>query len=84
MYTSNPETVFLQALIVLVMALILGPWTTLSTFRVIRDPSRVKEKSLINWVIRVGAESHFLMPGDVRFWAWMAFLSVLVKVAVSP
>jgi hypothetical protein len=97
MQRSNPETVFLQALIVLVMALILGPWATLSAFRIIRDPSRVKEKSFINWVIRVGAESHFLMPGDVRFWAWMVFfegaifdlmailmLVVLVKVTMFP
>jgi hypothetical protein len=61
MQPSNPETVFLQSLIVLVMASILGPWATLSALRIIRDPSRVREKSFINWVIRVGAERHFLI-----------------------
>jgi len=74
MYTSGSETALLQSFVILVMALILGPWATLAAFRIIRDPSRVEEKSFINWVIRVGAESHFLMPRNVRFWAWMVFL----------
>jgi hypothetical protein len=97
MHTSGSETVLLQSFVVLVIALILGPWATLAALRIIRDPSRIKEKSFINWVIRVGAESHFLMRGNVRFWAWMVFLPgvifdlmaicmsvVLVKVAFFP
>jgi len=50
----------------------------LSALRIIRDPSRVREKSFINWVIRVGAERHFLMPGNVRFWAWMVFFEGVI------
>jgi hypothetical protein len=74
MHTSNPETILFQSFVVLVMTLIVGPWATLSAFRVIRDPSHVREKSFINWTIQLCAESHFLMPGNIRFWAWMVFL----------
>jgi hypothetical protein len=74
MYNPNQELVTCQSLIVLAATLVIGPWVTVSAYRVIQNPTRVREKSLVNWAIRVGAESHFLMRGNVRFWAWMAFL----------
>jgi hypothetical protein len=74
MDVSNSATLLTQILIILVVALALGPWVTLAALRVIREPSYVEKSLLVNWVIQICAERHFLAPGNVRFWAWMAFL----------
>lgn len=74
MDVANSATVLTQSLLVLVMALALGPWITLSALHVIREPSHVEKRSPINWVIQVSAKNHFLAPGNVRFSAWMVFL----------
>jgi len=78
MNTSKPEVVLLQTLMAFAVTSAPGLWMTLSALRVIREPSRVKEKSLINWVIRTTAANRSLGIGNVRFWAWMAFLAGVV------
>ena len=77
---NNPasEPVVCQALGVLIFALAFGPWMTLSGLRVLRDPSSVEEKSFINWVIRTSAARSSLATGNIRFWAWMIFLSGVI------
>ena len=64
-----------QALYGLVLALALGPWLTIAGLRVISKPSRVEERSLINWVIR-RASTHS-GRGNTRFWAWMVLVTGL-------
>ncbi|MBC7252211.1 MAG: hypothetical protein H5T62_18280 [Anaerolineae bacterium] len=74
-YETEPELAVFQALVGLMFALAFGPWLTLSGLRVILKPSRVEERSFINWVIRRASTHSTLATGNIRFWAWMIFLS---------
>lgn len=67
-----------QAILWLVIALAIGPWLTISGLRVMRKPSRVAKKSLVNWTIRLGATRHPLGRGNIYFWAQMVFLSGII------
>ena len=74
-HETGPGVVLFQALLGLGLALAIGPWLTISGLRVILKPSRVREKSFRNWVIRQSATHSALATGNIRFWAWMIFLS---------
>ena len=68
----------LQAVTMLIAALAIGPWLTISGLRIILKPSRVKQKSLINWLIRLYSARSSLATGNIRFWAWTIFLSGVI------
>ena len=74
-YETEPGLAAFQAFCVLVFALAVGPWMTMSGLRVILEPSHVKKKSLMNWAIRRCTYHSSLARGNIRFWAWMAFLT---------
>ena len=77
MDSSLPELglVICQLLVFGMVALVIGTWLIVAGLRVLRDPARVKEKSLINQSIRWSANHGPFASGSIRFWACMAFLA---------
>jgi hypothetical protein len=65
-------------IVILLFGLVFGPWLTISGIRVMTEPARVKEKSLINWFIRMGATHHPIWKGNVYFLAHMVFVAGVI------
>jgi hypothetical protein len=65
------QTRILRTAPALVIALVAGPWLTLSALRLIREPVRKEDSSLFGRIIGMCAANHFLAHDDVRFWAWL-------------
>jgi hypothetical protein len=70
----DPQSPIWQALLLLVLTLPFGPGLTVAGWRVLRDPSRIEEKSLVNRSIRWLARGSWTRR-NIRFWACMAFLA---------
>jgi hypothetical protein len=70
---ADPMTTVCQLLLVLVYTLAVGPWWTVSSLRVMREPGRTNGKSMMNLIIRKASKSA-LAQGNIRFWAWMFFI----------
>ena len=74
-FGAEQRAVVCQLLLFLTYAAVVGPWCTISGLRIIRKPSRINRKSVINWAIRRASTHSALARGNIRFWAWMCFLA---------
>jgi hypothetical protein len=72
-FGAEQDVIICQLLLFLMCASLIGPWWTVSGLRIIRKPSRVNRKSVMNRIIRRSAKSG-LAQGNVRFWAWIYFV----------
>lgn len=72
---AEQMTVVCQLFLYLACALVIGPWWTVSGLRVVRKPSRVNKKSVLNWAIRRASTHGSMARGNIRFWASMFFLA---------
>jgi hypothetical protein len=70
---ADPMTIVCQLSLVLIYALAVGPWWTVSSLRVMRKPCRINGKSMMNLLIRKASKSA-LARGNIYFWAWMFFI----------
>jgi len=69
----NLQSQIFNALCGLLLSLAFGPWLTVGGLSVLRDPSRIEEKSLVIWPLRWGARDA-KTERQIRFWACMALL----------
>ncbi|MDY7080553.1 MAG: hypothetical protein SXV54_27040 [Chloroflexota bacterium] len=89
-YEMESRSLF-DAIIGLVISLAFGPWLTVSGLRVMRNLSYVREKNIINWMIRKYSTRGAVERGNVYFWAQMVLLvgigfdllGVLMLVAIA-
>jgi hypothetical protein len=74
-FEAEQMTVIGQLLPLLVVTLVIGPWWIVAGLRVLRKPSRVYKRSVLNWAIRRASTHGPMARGNFRFWASMFFLA---------